>query len=82
VGEEGGGSGTLQRRQDILRGISAGDAVLLLGGDLSVTVVQAQGLSGNPRFTHPFARIYCCEPFPTSSGWLPITAVNSFRPQT
>ena len=35
-------SATMQRRQEMLRGINTGDAVLLLGGDLSVTVVQAQ----------------------------------------
>jgi preprotein translocase subunit YajC len=32
----------MQRRQEMLRGINTGDAVLLLGGDLNVTVVQAQ----------------------------------------
>jgi preprotein translocase subunit YajC len=32
----------MKRRQEMLRGINTGDAVLLLGGDLNVTVVQAQ----------------------------------------
>jgi hypothetical protein len=36
------GSNTMKRRQEMLRGINTGDAVLLLGGDLNVTVVQAQ----------------------------------------
>lgn len=52
----------------MLRGINTGDAVLLLGGDLSVTVVQAQGLAGQPKSTHPFARVRIVEPFPTSGG--------------
>jgi hypothetical protein len=42
----GGGSAAgptnMQRRQEMLRNINTGDAVLLLGGDLNVTVVQAQ----------------------------------------
>ena len=46
-GSLGGGGGsstaaTMQRRQEMLRGINSGDAVLLLGGDLNVTVVSAQ----------------------------------------
>ena len=101
------------RHQDLLRVVSSGDAALLIGGDLNVTVVQAQvgrrprrvgapraraqlwlrvawratpnpsppatprpspaprparsqGLSGNTKNTHSFARIYVAEPFPTN----------------
>lgn len=69
LGSVAGGS-TMKRRQEMLRGINTGDAVLLLGGDLSVTVVQAQGLAGPSKSTHPFARVHINEPFPTSAGAL------------
>ena len=58
----------LQRRQELLRGMTDGDAVLLIGGDLSVTVEQAQGLWGGAKNTHPFARVSILEPFPTADG--------------
>lgn len=58
----------MKRRQEMLRGINTGDAVLLLGGDLNVTVVQAQGLAGSSKSTHPFARVHVNEPFPTNAG--------------
>lgn len=62
------GQSTMKRRQEMLRGINTGDAVLLLGGDLNVTVVQAQGLAGSAKSTHPFARVHVVEPFPVSDG--------------
>lgn len=60
----------LQRRQELLRGMTDGDAVLLIGGDLTVTVEQAQGLWGSAKSTHPFARVSVLEPFPTDDGAL------------
>jgi hypothetical protein len=58
----------LQRRQELLRGMTDGDAVLLIGGDLTVTVEQAQGLSGSSKSTHPFARVTVMEPFKGGAG--------------
>lgn len=58
----------LQGRQELLRGMTDGDAVLLIGGDLTVTVEQAQGLWGVSKDTHPFARVTVLEPFPTDTG--------------
>ncbi len=55
---------TLARRQELLRLMVDGDAVLLVGGDLTVTVVQAKDLAGIPRSTHPFARIRVQDPVP------------------
>lgn len=49
-----------KRRQDLLRGINSGDAVLLLGGDLNVTVVQAQVGQGRLRgISSLCARVGC-----------------------
>lgn len=67
------GSGTAEaappfeekRRQEMLRGMAEGDAVLLIGGDLNVTVVQAQGLAGG-KTINCFARVHVREPFPTA----------------
>lgn len=55
---------TLARRQELLRLMADGDAVLLIGGDLTVTVVQAKQLAGVPRSTHAFARIRVQDPVP------------------
>ena len=71
-GMNGGGGGAsgavtvanLARRQELLRLMSDGDAVLLIGGDLTVTVVQAKHLSGTGRSTHAFARIRVADPVP------------------
>ncbi|KAL0018632.1 hypothetical protein WJX77_009530 [Trebouxia sp. C0004] len=41
---------------DLMRFAASGDATLLIGGDLIVTVCQAEGLNGEDRATHPFAR--------------------------
>eukprot|EP00887_Chlorella_sp_A99_P007742 scaffold20.g7742.t1 len=60
-------SASVQRRQARLRALADDDAVLLIGGDLSVTVVQAQGLAGSSKFTHAFARVHITEPFPTNA---------------
>lgn len=47
--------------------------MLLIGGDLTVTVEHAKGLSGMPNKTHPFARVTVLEPFTAAmgrwSGW-------------
>ncbi len=58
----------LQRRQELLRGMADGDAVLLIGGDLTITVEQAQGLSGSAKNTHPFARVSVREPYASDAG--------------
>jgi len=52
------------RRQELLKLMSDGDAVLLIGGDLNVTVVQARDLAGASRSTHPFARVHIRDPVP------------------
>ncbi|KAL3135445.1 hypothetical protein ABBQ32_007626 [Trebouxia sp. C0010 RCD-2024] len=41
---------------DLMRYAAVGDATLLIGGDLTVTVFEAEGLMGVPHSTHPFAR--------------------------
>ena len=40
-----------------MRSAAEGDSALLLGGDLIVTVHQAEQLCGQERLTHPFARV-------------------------
>jgi hypothetical protein len=55
---------SLAHRQELLRLMADGDAVLLVGGDLNVTIVQAKNLAGVPRSTHPFARIRIQDPVP------------------
>ena len=45
------------RKQKLLKDILIGDANLLVGGDLNITVVQAQNLTGAQRNTHAFARV-------------------------
>lgn len=55
----------LRRRQELLRGVADSDAVLLIGGDLNVTVVQANNVSGSGRNTHPFARVRIKDPVPS-----------------
>lgn len=57
------------RRQDMLRGLSGPDARLLIGGDLTVTVVSAEGLYGIPRSTHAFARVHVRQPLGSNAGW-------------
>ena len=47
----------INKRQELLKGLIVGDANLLVGGDLNITVVQAQNLSGTQRSTHSFARV-------------------------
>ena len=47
----------INRRQELLKRLIVGDANLLVGGDLNITVVQAQNLSGAQRTTHSFARV-------------------------
>lgn len=47
----------INRRQELLRRLIVGDANLLVGGDVNITVVQAQNLSGTQRTTHSFARV-------------------------
>ena len=64
----------VQRRQELLRGMTDGDAVLLIGGALTVTVEQAQGLYGSSKYTHPFARITVMEPFKGTVNQLGKTA--------
>lgn len=44
----------------LMRSAAEGDSALLLGGDLIVTVHQAEQLCGQERLTHPFARV--CAP--------------------
>ncbi|KAL6785838.1 hypothetical protein ACKKBG_A00370 [Auxenochlorella protothecoides x Auxenochlorella symbiontica] len=56
------GAASSARRQDLLRGLGGGDAKLLIGGDLTVTVVSADGLHGSPRSTHAFARVRVRQP--------------------
>ncbi len=41
----------------LMRSAAEGDSALLLGGDLIVTVHQAEQLCGQERLTHPFARV-------------------------
>lgn len=62
--EQSSAAATLARRQELLRLMVDGDAVLLVGGDLTVTVVQAKDLPGISRSTHPFARIRVQDPVP------------------
>ena len=62
---------SFHRTHTQLRAMADDDAVLLIGGDLSVTVVLAQGLAGNPKATHAFARVHIIEPFPTNEGARP-----------
>lgn len=47
----------INKRQELLKNIIVGDANLLVGGDLNITVVQAQNLFGSQRATHAFARV-------------------------
>lgn len=47
----------INKRQELLKRLIVGDANLLVGGDLNITVVQAQNLSGTQRTTHSFARV-------------------------
>lgn len=58
----------LARRQELLRLVADSDAVLLIGGDLNITVVQARNLNGSSRSTHPFARVYVKDPIPPTSA--------------
>lgn len=64
-GSTGSTAAALAHRQELLKLMSDSDAVLLIGGDLNVTVVQAQGLSGLAHTTHSFARVHVRAPVPT-----------------
>ena len=60
----------------LMRSAAEGDSALLLGGDLIVTVHQAEQLCGQERLTHPFARVCasedtqpeCCTMHPPAQG--------------
>ena len=59
---------TINKRQELLKGIIVGDANLLVGGDLNITVVQAQDLYGSQRSTHAFARVRVRDAVPPPEG--------------
>lgn len=58
----------INKRQELLKGIIVGDANLLVGGDLNITVVQAQNLFGSQRNTHAFARVRVRDAIPLLEG--------------
>lgn len=64
----GAGNLTITRRQELLKNLVDGDMVLLVGGDLNVTVVQARDLYGNARITHAFARVRVRDAVPPPEG--------------
>ncbi len=53
----------------LMRSAAEGDSALLLGGDLIVTVHQAEELCGQERLTHPFARVRAFDYVATMAGW-------------
>lgn len=59
---------TINKRQELLKEIIVGDANLLVGGDLNITVVQAQDLCGSQRNTHAFARVRVRDSVPPPEG--------------
>ena len=56
------------RHFELFRMMASSDSVLLIGGDLNLTVCQAQDLFGPPGSTHPFARVKIAEPYPTATA--------------
>lgn len=58
----------MNRRQELLKNLIEGDAILLVGGDMNVTLVQARDLQGNHRSTHSFARVRVRDAVPAPEG--------------
>lgn len=58
----------MNRRQELLKNLIEGDAILLVGGDMNVTLVQARDLQGNHRSTHSFARVRIRDAVPAPEG--------------
>lgn len=58
----------MNRRQELLKNLIEGDAILLVGGDMNVTLVQARDLQGNHRSTHSFARVRIRDAVPGPEG--------------
>lgn len=58
----------INQRQEILKSLIVGDANLLVGGDLNITVVQAQQLMGSQRNTHAFSRVRVRDAIPPPDG--------------
>lgn len=51
---------------ELFQVMASSDAVLLIGGDLNVTICRAQNLHGHAESTHPFARLKIAEPYPSA----------------
>jgi len=58
----------INQRQELLKSLIVGDANLLVGGDLNITVVQAQNLMGSQRNTHSFSRVRVRDAIPPPDG--------------
>jgi hypothetical protein len=58
----------INQRQELLKSLIVGDANLLVGGDLNITVVQAQNLMGSQRNTHAFSRVRVRDAIPPPDG--------------